>query len=293
MARTHTVEDRVLRSMTGFGAARRQGDDLDVAVEIRSVNGRFLKTSLKAPPMLSAREADMEALVRGRLRRGSVTVTVYLRRTDPASLVAVNDDVVAAYRDAFHRLGLKEDSIPLLKGVVGQNEPEQLSDAHWEVVESATLDAVADLVARREHEGAALTDVIRDLLQRVEELAQSVRDRSPQVVEEHFLKLQERLRILLGEVPVDEQVVAREAAVLADRGDVTEEVDRLAAHVAHARELLTGNEAAGRTLDFIAQEMLREANTIGSKSNDAQLARLVIDLKSAIEQLKEQVANIE
>jgi len=161
------------------------------------------------------------------------------------------------------------------------------------VVEQATRGAVAELVSRREHEGAALGEILSGLCTRIDELRLAVRERSPDVVAEHHAKLRERLQALLEDATVDEQLLAREIAVLADRADVTEEIDRLGAHVIHAREVLAGDDAAGRTLDFLAQEMLREVNTIGSKSNDAALTRLVIDMKSAVEQLKEQVANIE
>jgi uncharacterized protein (TIGR00255 family) len=266
-----------------------------VAVEVRSVNGRFFKMTTKMPAWLSAREPQLEALVKEHVLRGSVTMTVFFRRTDIEHLAAIDEEMVIAYQTAFRRLGLAEDAIPLLKGVIGSAEPEMVSDDEWRTVEAAVREALAAMAKAREREGRALQEVLLAACNRLAGLHDALRERTPQLPGEVQARLHHRLTALLAgsDVAVDPQMVAREVAVLADRSDVSEEMDRLAAHIEHTRELLDDGKGAGRKLEFIAQEMLREVNTMGSKSSDVTLARLVIELKTVIEQLKEQLANIE
>jgi uncharacterized protein (TIGR00255 family) len=284
----------VLYSMTGFGSARRGNAGTEVTVEAKSVNSRFLKISVRGPSSLGARELELENLLKRDLRRGTVTLTVRVRHADPAALVAINAEVVRAYQAAFEKLGLSQEAIPTLPGVLGSAGDELLPDAEWELIREATSEAVQRLSAMRATEGAALARVLSDLCDRVEALRAEVRSRAPAVVQEHKHKLEQRLAALLGDAtPVDPQLLAREVAFFADRSDVAEEVERLGAHVAQMRALVKAGGEAGRTLEFLAQEMLREANTIGSKSADRELSRAVVGLKSEIERIKEQVANIE
>jgi uncharacterized protein (TIGR00255 family) len=285
----------VFTSMTGFGAGRHETAGLVVTVEARSVNGRHLKVAVKGPPAMRRREQRIEALARDKLRRGTVTVSVFVKQTDPERMIAIDGEVVVAYQTAFRRLGLPFDSIPTLPGVLGGVEREELSDAEALAVEAAVNGALDDLVAMRQREGQALADLFTDMCQRIEALCAAVRERAPTVVVEHQQKLHDRLEKLLGDggPGVDAQLVAREVALFADRCDVTEEVDRIGAHLEQIRELVRTGDEAGRRLEFLGQELLREANTIGSKSSDPELGRAVIDLKAIIEQLKEQAANIE
>ena len=283
-----------LRSMTGFGAARRESDSLAVGVEAKAVNGRFLKVSLKAPPSLSAHEVDLEAMAKQKLRRGSVTITVHLQHTSAASVVAIDEDVVRAYQEVFRRLGLPEDRIPTMPGVVAARS-QPVSDDDWQRVADAVGDALDQLVVMREHEGGALAITLGGMLDAVDDARQRVAERSPAVVLEYRDKLAERIAALLvdQQVEPDPEALAREVAQFADRCDITEEIDRLVAHIDQARQLLAGGGEVGRKLEFLAQEMHREVNTVGSKSNDIELSRHVVDLKSTLEKIKEQVANIE
>lgn len=288
----------MLHSMTGFGAATSESEDLIATVEIKAVNGRFLKVSTKASPRLSRRETELESLVRQRLHRGSLTVSVELQPKDPGDLIAVNEAVARAYQVVFRRLGLAEERIPMLPGVLGTAQA-RVSDGDWEVVRRATEDALTALLAMRAREGAALAAVVSGLVDEVETLAIQVAARAPVVVEEYQTKLADRVKTLLkAQVPelggaLDPEQLAREVALYADRCDVTEEIDRLAAHIGQARELIEKGGEAGRSLEFVAQEMHREVNTIGSKSSDVALSKLVVKLKTELEKLKEQLANIE
>ncbi|MEE8409046.1 MAG: YicC/YloC family endoribonuclease [Myxococcota bacterium] len=285
----------VLKSMTGFGAARREQEGLRVSAEVRAVNGRYLKISVNVPSLVRSRDTEIESLIRKRLARGSVTVSVQVKLTDPERLVAIDEDLAAAYQKSFRRLGLNEDSIPLLPGVVGGCESEELSDQEAAAVIGTVDDAVAELVAMREREGKALRDLLTCMCDRIVDLCASVRARAPVVAQEYKQKLHDRLARLLagGEAGVDPQLVAREVAVFADRCDVTEEVDRIGGHLVQIREQFDNSTAAGRKLEFLGQELLRESNTMGSKSGDTEISRLVIEMKSLVEQFKEQAANVE
>ena len=284
----------MLRSMTGFGGAVRETDAVAVHVEVKSVNGRFLKTNVRVPAGLSSREPEIEARVRGVLRRGTVSVTVHVQPRKAEALVSVNEEVVRAYQHVFRKLGLSEERIPTLPGVLGSG-PNPASPEEWALVDGALEGALAQLVAMRDREGAALGQVLTASLDRIEAGAGEVRARAPEVVREYQRKLSERLESLLapGVAAPDPDALAREVALYADRADVTEEVERLGAHIAQARTLLSDGGEVGRTLEFLAQEMHREVNTIGSKSSDTEISRAVVQLKTELEKVKEQVANIE
>ncbi len=284
----------MLASMTGFGAARLEAEGSAVTVEAKSVNGRFLKTSLRLPSVLGNYEHELEKLVRELVRRGTVHLTVDLKRSRSEALVVIDEAVVRAYQEAFRRLGIDEGPLATLPGVLAPRRDE-LTEAEWQLVLAASRQALLAMVAMRRREGEALAQVLEGVVARLADLAAKVRARAPAVVREYHDKLRARVAGLLaeGDLTVNEDLLAREVALFADRADVTEEVDRLRSHLAQVRELVLQEGEVGRSLDFLAQEMLREANTIGSKSADADLARLVIQMKAEIERFKEQVANVE
>ncbi|MBI5511094.1 MAG: YicC family protein [Deltaproteobacteria bacterium] len=292
------LEVFLLKSMTGCGSGRAEIATIQVAVELKAVNGRFLKVSVKAPPAYASLEGELEAVVRERLRRGSVTLAIYVTRTDLGPAAEVNAELAAAYKTAFERLGLPVHVVGLLPGVVvdrQQGKPSEVAADERRLVSEALGAALAELVRMREREGAALKTAIAAILARMVEVRAVVRARAPEVVKGYKARLEARLAELIGtgQAGVDPALLAREVAVFADRADITEELERLAAHFEHARELLAQGDDVGRRLDFLAQEMLREANTIGSKSADASLSQQVVELKAQVEQLKEQVANVE
>ena len=284
-----------MKSMTGYGSARVEGEGVVADVEVRTVNARFSKVSIKAPQSLGAYESDLESQVLKAVKRGNAALSVSLRGRGAATPVTINEEVVLAYQAVFRRLGLPEAGITQLPGVIVSNAPERASEDEIGAVREALKKALDQLVAMRAREGGALADVLVKSIATLAGLREQVAARIPIVVEQQRARLKERVDTLLAGsgTTLDPQTLAREVAVLADRSDVTEELDRLASHFKQARELFTSGEPIGRTLDFVAQEMLREVNTIGSKSVDSELARLVIDMKSEVERFKEQVANVE
>ena len=283
------------KSMTGFGASEVEADGVRMTVEAKSVNGRFLKVSLKGPSGVLKHEQAIEGIVKQKLRRGSVTLHVFAEYGNPADLVEVDENVALAYKAIFDRLDIPNQNIASLPGVLGGGPKRSLSAAVTDALKVAVGQALDALVATRSSEGAALEEVILGLCGQIDALTQSLEERTPEVVAEYQQRLEQRLENLLSgaNVELDPSVVAREVAVLADRADIREELDRLGMHTAHARKLLQQDGESGRTLDFLAQELLREANTVGSKSQDAALAATVVELKTVIERFKEQVANIE
>ncbi len=282
-------------SMTGFGRAQTECAGHQIAVEIKSVNGRFFKVFCKLPTSLQTHEGTVEQQVRGRLARGSVSVHVRLTRGAHHTPVRINEAAVRAYQESFARLGLCADSIATLPGVLqaGDEGPDTVeAGAALAKAVSTALDALEGM---RRAEGAALVQVLQSLCDRIAGLLEDVRLRAPVVVREYQSKLHERLRHLLADatVSLDPGFLAREVAVFADRCDITEEIDRLATHLQQIRNKLSQADECGRTLDFLSQEMHREVNTMGSKSADATLSLCIVDLKADIERFKEQAANIE
>ncbi len=283
-----------LRSMTGFGSATQETAGLRISVECRSVNGRYLKINTKLPDVLRAEEPTFEKLLKERLQRGTVTLSVRIERTDPEALVSVNEDVVRAYQAVFDRLGLSKDGIPTLPGVLGSARSE-LSAEQIAGVRSACTEAVDALVEMREQEGRALESHLRQLCEGIAAERHKVLERAPAVVEEYRNKLKERIDAMLegSGAELDDATLAREVAVYASRSDVTEEVERIVSHLDQIDGLLKSGDAAGRTLDFLGQELHREVNTIGSKSSDVALGRSVIEMKALVDRFKEQAANVE
>ncbi|MFQ5843503.1 MAG: YicC/YloC family endoribonuclease [Planctomycetota bacterium] len=291
------------RSMTGYGAARNGGGPLSVEAEARSVNGRSLKISVRAPPLLAPHEADLEGLVRRAVSRGSVTLSVRVERLEPGESVRLRPEVVEDVvrgLEPLRRRGriegaLSADAVPHLPGALEPVRQDPLRPAEWREVKRTAQDALGSLNTMREREAVHLARELARILQRVRKNVAQVERRTPTVVRHLHRRMRERVEALLAEtgVRVDDATLLREVALLADRADVTEEIARLRAHVEEFERYLGRSGGVGRTLDFLTQEMLREANTIGSKNVDIPTARAVVALKSEIERLKEQAANLE
>ncbi|HYD40483.1 MAG TPA: YicC/YloC family endoribonuclease [Anaeromyxobacter sp.] len=291
----------MIRSMTGFGAGRGSVNGEEVDVEVRSVNHKYCEVKARLPRELSALEHEVVRTVKDRLARGGVDVAV--RRTSAASLVAPRVDVnlaesyARAFAEVQARLGLP-GSVTLAdvisaEGVVRLDERAVDLDLVGEALRRGLAQALSQLVAMRAREGEALG---RDLLARLDELERIVGRvfvLAPQAVEQYRTRLSERIAELTRGLPVDPARLAQEVAVFADRTDVAEEITRLRSHVGQVRALLSSTEPAGRKLDFLVQEMHREANTIGSKSQNGEIAALVVALKAEIERMREQVQNVE
>lgn len=291
-----------MRSMTGFGSASRSEKGLALRAEVRAVNHKFLQLKLRIPDELAALEPEVEARVRERLERGAVNLNVSL--DSAAALAPLELDVATAQRylqlleRLKHELKLASpvnlDDIARLPGVF-HSAPDSKVVAEARAALLAVVDAALDSLAEmREREGAALA---KDLAARgasIATIVARIRTRMPTVVRTHQENLHKRVAELLGPgtalAPTD---LAREIALIADRLDVTEELTRLDSHLGQLGALCAKKAPVGRQLDFLVQEFLREANTIGSKCSDAEVAHAVVELKSEIERLREQVQNVE
>lgn len=290
-------------SMTGCGEGLATEGPNSCRVEVRSVNNRFLKVSLRAREGFSVLESRVEAAIRERVRRGAVQVT--LEVTGPVAPAArgIDQAQLAAYLDqledfcATHSLPVPAtaDSLVSLPGVLVESVPSpETIQAAWPLVEKALTAALDGLDRMRRAEGEATARDMLGLCAGVGTVAGRIRNRVPQVLEEHRQRLAERVAKVLEAqghklAPGD---LAREIALLADRTDIAEELVRLESHVEQFARLL-GEESPGRPLDFLSQELAREANTIGSKSADVEVAHAVVELKTIVERLREQVQNLE
>lgn len=298
---------RTLRSMTGFGAARREvdlaGQRLGVSVEVRSVNHRYLQIKVRAPAELPDLEAAVEALCRERLERGAVQVSVRLELPAAGHSPSIDWVVLERYRalasEAAERLGIAPeldlDDWLSLPGVLRATAPALDPAQSLELCLAAARAALDELVAMREREGAALKSDLERHAAALAKLAGRIERRSPQAVKAQFKALEQRLTALLGRrekdlAPAD---LARELALLADKSDVAEELARLSSHLEQLGGFLASKQPVGRALDFLVQELNREVNTIGSKCADAKIAAWVIEAKTHVERLREQVQNVE
>jgi uncharacterized protein (TIGR00255 family) len=289
--------------MTGCGEAVVADGANGCRVELRSVNNRFFKLSLRAREGFGVLEGRIEELIRHRIRRGAVQMNLDVsgpaapasRRLDRRQLEAYLDDL--ADFCATHDLPMPRsvDALLTLQGILVDAPPEAAAvEQAWPLVARAVTEAVDRLDAMRRVEGASLAAAMRDLLREVTALVATIRGRVPAVLADHRARLVERVTKLLAQhgTALTEADIAHEVALIADRSDIAEELVRLESHVAQFDRLLDG-EAPGRSLDFLSQELAREANTIASKSLDVETAHTVVELKTRIERLREQVQNVE
>ena len=285
--------------MTGFGDASAEEQGIHFAVEIRSLNNRYFKAGIRLPEEIAALEPELDSLLRKRFSRGSVTLNVGLHFTSDDAAYEVNE---AALRKYFQQVKHVDASVELgslmaLPGVIQPPRTTQLVEKCRPILKRLVDQACAKLQAMRETEGRGLAD---DLIRHKAFIAERVvviADRAPVVVEEYQKRLETRMESMLrqAKLEVDKVDLLKEVAVFAERCDISEEAQRITAHLDQFEQIITrgDGEPAGRTLDFLAQELLREANTIASKSNDAQISRVSVEIKGAIDRIKEQVQNVE
>jgi uncharacterized protein (TIGR00255 family) len=296
----------MIRSMTGYGAAERVMETVRVAVEIRAVNNKFLKVTVRRPEGLGSAEAAIERQVRERISRGTVTVNLTIEPRGAAARAPINTEVLAAYRRDLARLAAETGGggggeVPLeallgLPGVIGSDEVRltEIENLGAEV-EAAVAEALRRLDAMRETEGRATAQDMETTLGDLERGVAAIEPRASEVVEAYRDRLQERVSALLDgmEVPADDAMLVREVAFFAERSDVNEELSRLKSHVSQFRALFEEAGPVGRKLEFLTQEMVREVNTLGSKSSDLDISRQVVDMKAKVDRLREQTQNIE
>lgn len=290
-------------SMTGFGDASAERNGTHYSVEIRSLNNRFFKPVIKLPDTVSGLEPELESMLREKLGRGSVTYILKMRSESAEAAYLINTKALQAYLEQLKAIkGLDGDlridlgSLLTLPGVC--QEPRDETDEierHGGMVRDLSQKAIAKLHAMRQREGKLLCD---DLMRHVNVIATSlaeIQKRAPFVIDDYHKRLLQRVNQLISkaELRVNESDLLREVAVFAERADISEEIQRLTSHLEAFEQGTREGEHPGRKLDFITQEMLREANTIASKGNDATIARNIVEIKGAIDRLKEQVQNVE
>lgn len=298
----------MIRSMTGFGAASGEFDGSRFVVEIRAVNGKFYKSTLRLPDELLALEGEIDQLVSKRLGRGSVTIAVRFTPAPGALAATIDRAALAAYLaqlDAAIPAGLRDrctiDASALLPlpGVIAQaaGSDDRMLGIAREAISRLVGEACDRLVEMRRREGAGLAVQLRELGGELGERLERIAARSPEVIVGYRERLRSRIDTLLAEsgTALRDEDLLREVAIYADRSDIAEEVIRLRGHLGQLEQVLTPSDGrpAGRVLDFLAQEMLREANTIASKSSDAEITREVVEIKGLIERIKEQAQNVE
>ncbi len=290
----------MIRSMTGFGAAEGMVGGLKVSVELRSVNHRFFNPSIKLPGALAKWESEVREVLRKSISRGHVTLTAWVDRTVSPEGV-INEERFAAtvkrLRELKERYVL-EGPIDLatvlrLPDVVGSAAQDDASDVSQVV--AIVSNAAAALAASRDAEGRRLGSFVSERIGLVERAVGRLADRAPQRLVEQRERLRDAVKELAGGVQVNEDRLAQEIAILADRLDVGEELDRFRSHLQAFREATGGNgtDGVGKRLGFLLQELLREANTTGSKANDAAMTRDVVAIKEELERIREQVENLE
>ena len=291
-----------MNSMTGFGSASLRDRRMDIDVEVRSVNHRFLTLKQSLPDGLVRYESEIEQMVRGRLGRGSVTISVTVKSARDAEPVLPDLKTFKAYakqlRDIQKALGLKgeikiEDllAIPSLWSN-GTSEP---SEDLWPKVKKLLPKALDQLVSAREREGGKISEALTGHLDAIEGRLGKVLSRVPNVVDAYQKRLDDRIQQLLTQRGLEAARVdiVKEVAVHADRCDTSEEIQRLRAHIGEFRKIVAQKGQLGRRLDFMTQEMGRETNTIASKANDGEIAASAVEMKAELEKIKEQVENVE
>jgi uncharacterized protein (TIGR00255 family) len=291
----------MIRSMTGFGSAEGDVGGSRVTVEIRTVNHRFFNPSVKLPSAFASWESEVRESLRKSIGRGHVTVSAHIERPETAG--ARVDEAkfafhAAALRSLRDRHGLEGEidvATVLRMPDVIRTSTEETADGTADELVAIVEAAVAELTKMREAEGARMVSVLLDRMSLIEEAMGRIAVRAPERVIAQRDRLRENVKVLADGIAVDEQRLAQEIAILADRLDVGEEIDRFGAHVAAFRDVLAskGGEPVGKRLGFVLQEMLREANTTGSKANDTQIQRDVLLVKEELERIREQVENVE
>ena len=288
--------------MTGYGRAEQVLNGRDITVELRSVNSRFFEYSSRIPRTCAFMEDKLKKLVAARVSRGKVELNLSIQNVTAAdTVVQVNWQLAESYKNAFQamadRMDLKNDAtvgmIARFPDVLTQTAAPTDPDALWADVEQVAGQAVEAFLAMRAAEGEKLRADVEGRLTTIETLVGQIEQNSAGRVQAYTERLYARLKEILEDRSIDEARLVTEAAIFADKTAIDEETVRLHSHVAQYRAILALDEPVGRKLDFLTQELNRESNTIGSKCQDVSITRLVVELKSEIEKIREQIQNIE
>ncbi|HPJ98687.1 MAG TPA: YicC family protein [Candidatus Hydrogenedentes bacterium] len=288
--------------MTGFGKAACTCQEQEISLELSAVNHRYLDCSFRLGNSWASLEPALKGVVRNRISRGKVQVTVNRRRAKTCTQTVHFDAGLAQqYLGAFHELAamigsdgpVGLDTLARMDGVFYQEEPDEDLAEVERALTGAIEEALQHLNAMRAQEGAALAEDIKARIQLMRDSLAEIEARLPELNAKHEERLRARIQELAADIALTEERVAIEVALLADKGDVTEEAVRLKTHLAHMEELLDSDAAVGRRLDFLSQEIQREVNTLGVKTRDCDVAKYVLDMKSELEKIREQVQNVE
>ena len=292
----------MIKSMTGYGCAKGVSGKLDITVELRSVNNRFLDVSIRIPRVYTVLEDGIKAQVQKAISRGKVDVYVTIDASEADGItVSVNEPVAEAYaaavRTLSERFGVQNTltavDLAKMQDVLFVTRQEADVEALGRDISEILERALQDFDAMRTREGEKLRDDVLSRADLIESLTHEIEERSPETVKEYREKLTRRMNEVLSTAGVDEQRILQEAAIYADKTAVAEETVRLLSHISQLRLMMKSAEPVGRKLDFLIQEFNREANTIGSKCSDIDITRKVVTVKGEIEKIREQVQNIE
>lgn len=293
----------MIKSMTGFGRGENSDDKKRFSIEIKSVNHRYNDIIIRMPRHLSYLEEKIKKMIKEKIKRGRIEVYINLENIAGSDFkIDINLDLAREYKSALDLLNKElalEDIINLeditkYSDIINVEKKEDDEDIIWNVLYPAVESATEDLELMRSKEGEKLVFDINKRVDYIKELSVNVEKRAPLVVEEYKEKLENRIKNLLDiSVQVDDSKLANEVAYFADKASVTEEIIRLYSHIEQLKDTLNSDDTVGRKLDFIIQEMNREANTIGSKASDIDITKDVVEIKSELEKIREQVQNIE
>lgn len=293
----------MLLSMTGFGEARSEQEKLAVVAEVRTVNNRYFKLSLRCAEGYGGMESLVETVVRKHVRRGSVQVQLRIDRQRAPDDYKLNTAVLESYQaqlsslsDNADKTGIRVESLLILPGVVEESQTIAFDpDRDWPLVASTLESALKALSKMRAAEGEALATDLRDNCRLVADQLDQIEKRLPEVAEGYRQRLLDRVNRTLEkfDIRLEASDVIREISMYMERSDISEEIVRLRSHLEQMEATMSLKESSGRKLDFLTQEMFREANTIGSKSSDVEIPKHTVEIKAAIERMREQVQNIE
>lgn len=292
----------MIKSMTGFGRSEIVKGNRKISVEIKSVNHRYLEAGIKMPKKLNVFESRMRDLLKKYATRGKIDIFINYE-DDSESQVNLKfnqniaDEYMAIFNNMSEKYNLKNDmtvgGLARFPEVITKDEVQEDEEELWHFIEEAMKAALEQFVNTRILEGENLKKDLLGKLDHMEELVAFVEKRSPEIMKEYRSKLESKVKELLGDTTIDESRIATEVIIYADKICVDEETVRLRSHIEHARKCLNEDGGIGRKMDFIAQEMNREANTTLSKANDIEISNAAIDLKTEIEKVREQIQNIE
>ncbi len=292
----------MIKSMTGYGRCEHIDENRKIVIDIRSVNSRYCDISVKAPRAYGYLEDKIKETVSGEISRGKVEVFVYIENyTNEDKVVSLDHVLAENYYNVLKELketyNLRNDiclsDLARFSDIFITRQQEEDKDKVWEMVSACLNGAVEDFVAMRLREGERLRENLVSRAAKVQGLISEIETRTPQIVKEYSKKLKERMTELLGSFQIDESRLLTEVGIMADRVCIDEELVRLKSHFKELEKILALSEPVGRKLDFLVQEINRETNTIGSKANDFGIAKHVVEIKSEIEKLREQIQNIE